>query len=577
MAYCERFPVSWHVRLRIALQNWPMLGRLSRKSYLLFLILVGLGICGLASGAPARINSKIHRSHDALSQDESWALTWQTKKPVSIQVRIQDGQHFIPLASVANLGWTFKKGTLDEATVTVGSNSAQVPYRTTDQLSWISLESLCERLDFSLAHDDASQSVTILPRIESIRYLAGHLIINSSANVGPTVSVASNGQLQVIFDGVALNPDVVSEIDPGLTVTSQTGNKIQFLFSKNYPVGSTCTSHLPSSRQLDIDLTQLTFQTPRPTGTPSGQPQSTTLSIKELPSHEVDVNIPIPHGPYSNIVLHQNGLSVVLDVPGIKLSLNRDSLPSSDAFHGFDISTSGTDSQIKFELAKMSGLIFGVTKSTISIRIFEPTGGPDSLVDQSSLPLFGKVLTVDPGHGGKDTGAKNLAMGIEEKTLTLQISSKLAITLAKQGATVLMSRIDDSYPTLGDRCVLANSNKCDLFLCVHINQLNNPDFRGSITFYHTGRPNSLQLAQDVQNQIAGIQAIPAIGVWRDTKIAVHEGFYVLRNTKMPSILMELGFISNRKDVLALEDANTQQQIAIAITYGAEHYLKEHNH
>lgn len=530
---------------------------------------------GLAPAASARLNLNGFHRHASPNQADSWSVQWQGTVPHTIRVQVQDGQHFVPLADLAQFGWQFKKGTLDEATVTVGSNSVQVPYRTSQQISWVSLEALSERLDFSLSHDDGAQTITILPRIEAIRYQAGHLMIDASADVGPQVSVLPNGQLQVMISGVALNPDVVSQLDPGLSITVQSGNRIQFLFNLTRPTNAVCTSKILSNRHLDLNLDQLTFKLPAQAV--NSTPQTTSLTINELPTHEVALNIPIPHGPYSNVILHQNGLQVSLDVPGIKLALDRNNQASSDAFHGFDITSHGSDSQIQFELTKLSGMIIGITKSMISIRIFEPTGGPGSLVDQENLPLFGKVLVVDPGHGGKDTGAKNYAMGIEEKNLTLPISLKLAATLAKQGATVLMSRIDDSYPTLGDRCVLANSNKSALFLCVHINQVNSPDFRGSITFYHTGRPDCLQLAQDVQNQLAGVQAIPAIGVWRDTKIAVHEGFYVLRNTKMPSILMELGFISNKKDVLALEDAATQQQIAIAVTYGVEHYLKEHSH
>ncbi len=568
MAYCVRFPVSWLSGLRKALILGPMLGRHRQKTLCIgSLLMASFFACG------THANAITFASHFR-KRDQKWSVQWQNQPAISAHLDLTDGQHYVPLRDLAKLGWKYKLGKLGEATVSVGTNKVNIPYRSISQVNSVSLDSLCERLDFTLLHNDDQESLTILPRIEAIRYQSGELWVDASADLQPIAKSNSNGQLLVVVSAVALNPDLVTQLDPGVSITQLPDNSVQFLFDQSEPANESSSSKLVPGRHLDVNLSQITFASADTTA-PIG-PTKTSLTIKELPTHEIDLNIPIPHGPYSNLIVQQTGLQFHIDVPGIKLALDPAAIPKSDGFHRFNITNYQSNSQISFNLTKLSGVIVGVTSTEISIKIFEPNAGPNSLVNQQNMPLFGKLLVVDPGHGGKDTGAKNRAMGIEEKTLTLEIGSRLATTLAKQGATVAMTRIDDSYPTLADRCINANSNHGNLFLCVHINQINNPDFRGSITFYHTGRPHSLQLAEDVENQLADLNAIPSIGVWRDTRIAVHQGFYVLRNTKMPSILMELGFISNRQDVLALEDHEVQKQIAIAVTYGVEHYFKEHN-
>jgi N-acetylmuramoyl-L-alanine amidase len=186
--------------------------------------------------------------------------------------------------------------------------------------------------------------------------------------------------------------------------------------------------------------------------------------------------------------------------------------------------------------------------------------------------LAGKVIVVDAGHGGHDSGTKALTDGLEEKAITLPIAKMLAADLAAQGATVIMTRQTDVFIPLQERAAIANRNHADLFLCVHINSNGrNTSTSGSITFYHNADPISSTLADCIERQLPAAGGIPGIGTWSDTKI-YGIGFSVLRNIKMPGVLMELGFMNNANDRPKLVNKDAQQAMAAAIVKGVKVYL-----
>ncbi len=194
---------------------------------------------------------------------------------------------------------------------------------------------------------------------------------------------------------------------------------------------------------------------------------------------------------------------------------------------------------------------------------------------RTSGGLAGKIITLDPGHGGSDSGAVG-ADGYMEKQITLPIALKLKQVLESKGATVYMTRTDDhdvygpfaSGPDeLQARSDVANNHRADVFISIHINAFNNPSVGGIATYYYDKTDYDSKLATAIQNQIAYEK-----GFGGDRGIQPGN-LYVLRHTLMPAVLVELGFISNPTEENLLKTDATQQDFANEIAAGLETYFR----
>ena len=188
--------------------------------------------------------------------------------------------------------------------------------------------------------------------------------------------------------------------------------------------------------------------------------------------------------------------------------------------------------------------------------------------------IGGKIIVLDPGHGGSDPGAIG-PTGLQEKQVTLPIAEYLKSILEAKGAKVILTRTTDvdvygphasGVDELQARVNVANGNQADAFISIHINSFSNPNVGGIATYYFDGSDQSKKLASSVQEQIAE-----------------HSGFngdrgiqpgnlYVLRHSLMPSILVELGFISNPKEEGHLKESATQKDFANELAKGLEIYF-----
>lgn len=184
--------------------------------------------------------------------------------------------------------------------------------------------------------------------------------------------------------------------------------------------------------------------------------------------------------------------------------------------------------------------------------------------------LKGWKICLDPGHGGKDTGAIGPG-GVKEKDVTLQISKFLAELLASKGAAVTFTRVKDeglvdpeapAVDELEKRVEAARNNDADLFVSIHCNA--RPTVRegrvarGSYVYYY--EPQSFLLAQKVSTALEQQIAEPKYGV-------IFRSFHVIREPDFPSILVETAFISNPITEARLRTASYQKKIAQGIFKG----------
>ncbi|MDD1416299.1 N-acetylmuramoyl-L-alanine amidase [Dolichospermum sp. ST_con] len=174
------------------------------------------------------------------------------------------------------------------------------------------------------------------------------------------------------------------------------------------------------------------------------------------------------------------------------------------------------------------------------------------------------VVIIDPGHGGKDSGALGIG-GVQEKDVILPIGKRIAEILERNGIQVIMTRDSDFFVSLPGRVTIAERANADAFVSIHANSAgaNRPEVNGLETYhYNTG----LTLARIVHSKI-----LQSLNI-RDREVRKAR-FYVLRKNSMPAILVETGYLTGRNDVAKLRTTAYQNQMADAIAQGIIQYLR----
>ncbi len=191
--------------------------------------------------------------------------------------------------------------------------------------------------------------------------------------------------------------------------------------------------------------------------------------------------------------------------------------------------------------------------------------------------LSGKVIVVDPGHGGRDPGAT--ANGLREKDITLAIALDLRQVLQAQGAQVVMTRTTDTDlgsttdADLQARVMTAQNAHANAFISVHANFTADPGFSGATTFYGpaSGYCNgSTQSTTDVGRAYSLAKRVQSSVVGRTSEVdrgTIAQVFWVLGDPGIPSILLETGFVSNQAEASKLANPGYQQTIASAVGDG----------
>ncbi|MDF2627511.1 MAG: Cell wall hydrolase/autolysin [Symbiobacteriaceae bacterium] len=191
-------------------------------------------------------------------------------------------------------------------------------------------------------------------------------------------------------------------------------------------------------------------------------------------------------------------------------------------------------------------------------------GDPSVIIDLVSSPILGKRIWIDAGHGRipgakDDPGSIGKTYGTYEKVVNLQVALELQKRLQAAGAIVYMTRTGDEGLDFTQRPALVNAVKpaVDLFISVHHNSSTNATVRGIETYYWTTNPKSRLVAQKLHPAILRGLGFP------DRKIR-QDAFYVIKETKAPSVLLELGYLSN-----AAEEAAIAEPGVVVKTYPAK--------
>ena len=188
----------------------------------------------------------------------------------------------------------------------------------------------------------------------------------------------------------------------------------------------------------------------------------------------------------------------------------------------------------------------------------------------SSLPQHAKPLIIlDPGHGGSDEGAK--VNFFHEKRVTLLTTLALKKYLEEKGYRVILTRSRDVFVPLDRRVSIANKTRAVIFVSIHYNASQSKEAKGIEVFYYKGRnssrtQSSKQLADAILHQMIRETAADSRGV----KVG---NFHVIRETDMPAVLVEGGFITNKEERMLLRDKIYLDKIAHGVAEGIDLYLK----
>ena len=194
--------------------------------------------------------------------------------------------------------------------------------------------------------------------------------------------------------------------------------------------------------------------------------------------------------------------------------------------------------------------------------------------------LKGFKICLDPGHGGQGhvPDYKRGPTGVREAEVNLRVAFHLREMLQRVGATVILTRDDDSYVSLPMRSQIANESSADFFISLHHNGIDNPKVNYTSTWYHGDADDSrqsLDLARYIQQGVSDalqLPTSPASGLYSD-KLITASGFGVLRLTKCPAVLCEASFLSNPEEEAKLKEEDYLRKEAFGYFLGIARYVE----
>lgn len=231
------------------------------------------------------------------------------------------------------------------------------------------------------------------------------------------------------------------------------------------------------------------------------------------------------------------------------------------------------------KIIKLMAMIFG-----LCVMFISSTTHYTEAVNASRLPIRNKVIMIDPGHGGIDPGAVGRT-GVLEDEINLKIAFKLRRLIEQFGGVGLMIREDDSglysegksrirdmkNEDLRERHRIINESGADILISIHLNFFPQSQYYGAQCFYNKGDEEGKKLAELIQAEL-----IDVIKNNNTRKAKSIDNVYILKNNKMPSVLIECGFLSNHEEERLLQNDNYQEKLAWAIFMGVMKYFEEKN-
>lgn len=492
---------------------------------------------------------------------------------------------FLPIEHAKALGWEVK-ALGDRGLITSRGKHANLFLRNFDGVDCLPLRTAAQLLGGVTEWRDDGKSLHVLARCEWIGAGDGSLSVKTSFPVKPKVSVLTTPD-RVVLDlpgtrYVTASPPVTKNIEKGVRMFQFRGDTLRVVCDLG-AAPKLSPLRTINERQYELswtgallaarDKTGFTEYTPPPAA--AAKPTGDIASLgPPLVSKESDsvytVRLPTDRLIKGKTAIRRTRDTVEVEIPNAVIEEAEETRTDG-----------GFLSRIRFS-SKSAGqaaaalLQFAVT-GAVGVNI---APGARELVLTLTKPrsasgrISEKIIVIDPGHGGSDPGAQYGTgdQKVQEKTVNLAVGQRVAKLLAEQGATVIMTRSDDSYPSLKERVETANLSEAHFFVSIHHNSNRIADSRsGTFTYYHGASQEGKLLAEYIQKEIAAVSGLSDHGAVADTT-RFKSGMHVLRNTKMPAVLVEVAYINNATDRRLIVTEDFQQKVAAAIAKGIRSYL-----
>ncbi|RYG20368.1 N-acetylmuramoyl-L-alanine amidase [bacterium] len=528
----------------------------------LFALLPWMAVVGAAWGQS--------RSADVL-------YTFRESTPVRA-FRVGD-ECFVPIDAADYWGWKAeRKG--NTAKVDAEGKTVSVPSRVVGGRECIALRKAVSLLGADSEWVATTDTLRVFAPLKKLSVSGGRVTATAPISVKASGYALSGPDRAVIdFEGARLSDDTKLELPKGARATQYRPNVVRLILEVPYvPVSPGMGGVTDREIALDIkpaDLPEVKEEPqdfgPIPPITPpvrttqrSTEPAPLSFVVSTDTGNKTVLQLPLQgrmQGPATFAKLDPSTLEITL--PFVSGFVASDFISPTSAIVSAETVQKGFDTVLTLRLARPMGAEVSTSAQGVQIVLVKPTVGDGKLA--------GKVVIVDPGHGGHDGGAKS--GGAREKDLTLSISKLLTEELVKAGATVIMTRKTDVFIPLGVRSDISNRNHADLYLSVHINSTGGSGSQsGTISFHHKGNEVGKLLAECIQAEMAKVNKLPNKGVWSDGRI-YQSGFAVLRNTRQPAaVLLELGFINHPRDRARMQTQDFKTKIAAAIVKGVRNFL-----
>ena len=231
-------------------------------------------------------------------------------------------------------------------------------------------------------------------------------------------------------------------------------------------------------------------------------------------------------------------------------------------------------------LLRKKRMILIILSVFVSVLTFALVKDKKEIVPTVSLPVSGKTIVIDAGHGKPDEGAQS-STGTTEAATNLKIALKLQNLLEQSGTIVILTRSDENaiydieaktlkqkkISDIHNRVKIGNESSADLFVSIHLNKIPQQQYDGWQTFYKQGSEEGKKLAISIQNNLN-----EAIQKENNRVAKTIENIYIIKHVEIPITIVECGFLSNPTEEKKLLEDDYQNRLAWGIYNGIIDYF-----
>jgi len=224
-------------------------------------------------------------------------------------------------------------------------------------------------------------------------------------------------------------------------------------------------------------------------------------------------------------------------------------------------------------LFQVPGLYSQINKTPNPLQPFPLNSFPILKPIKPNLLQHKFLIVIDPGHGGHDVGTQSVSKPrYQEKSLNLVTAQFVKSYLQQMGYQVLMTREEDKFISLDRRAKFANEHKSNLFISVHFNSAPSADAQGIEVFYYQSQDNKTRITKSKKLAQAILKHL-LLETHAKSRGVKQANFAVIRETTMPAVLIEAGFLTNESELQKIKDPAYLKKIAKGIVDGIDDYLK----